>query len=69
MVAGRIGKTGNCPLSRSLYPGRNIQYDDDEDVPLLNMNEVGKETNNPTSNKTMNNIAGVATLLLLIAIL
>jgi len=52
-----------------LYPGRNIQYDDDEDVPLLNMNEVGKETNNPTSNKTMNNIAGVATLLLLIAIL
>ena len=67
MVAGRIGKTGNCPLSRSLYPGRNIQYD--EDVPLLNVNEVGKETNNPTSNKTMNNIAGVATLLLLIAVL
>lgn len=66
MVAGRIGKTGNCPLSRSLYPGRNIQYD--EDVPLLvhNKNVANKETN---SDKTMNNIAGVATLLLLIAIL
>ena len=66
MVAGRIGKTGECQLSRGLYPGRNIQYDDD--APRHN-SENNKAGGNPTNQKMINNIAGVATLLLLIAVL
>jgi len=65
MVAGRIGKTGECRLSRGLYPGRNIQYDDDAPRHINENNKAG----NPTSQKMTNNIAGVATLLLLIAVL
>jgi hypothetical protein len=69
MVSGRIGKTGNCPLSRQMYPGRNIQYEDDVSLRINGaLNSNSKEIVN-VNNHTMNNIAGVATLLLLIAVL
>ena len=65
MVAGRIGRTDVCPLSRDLYPGRNIQYDED---PVA----VSRENNNPNkihNQKTMNNMVGAGILLLLVAVL
>ena len=64
MVAGRIGRTDVCPLSRELYPGRNIQYDEE---PLA----VSRE-NNPNkvhNQKVMNNMVGAGILLLLVAAL
>ena len=64
MIAGRIGKTGPCPLSRSLYPGRNIQYDED---PAINgTSEEATKTENPSMR---NNLIGGAILILLIAAL
>jgi len=53
-----------CPLSRELYPGRNIQYDEE---PLA----VSRE-NNPNkvhNQKVMNNMVGAGILLLLVATL
>ena len=64
MIAGRIGKTGPCPLSRSLYPGRNIQYDED---PAVNgVSENGSKTENTSMR---NNLIGGVILILLIAAL
>lgn len=62
-VAGRIGKKGPCKLSRPLYPGRNIQYDDD----LVVKSNPGH--NNPGNNTTLVNVAGALSLILLIAAL
>jgi hypothetical protein len=64
MIAGRLGKTGPCSLCRSLYPGRNIQYDED---PAVNgtSEEVAK-TGNPS---IRNNLIGGVILILLIAAL
>ena len=62
--AGRIGKTGPCPLSRGLYPGRNIQYD--EDPVLMENAQEEKKSKNSTAT---NNLIGGAILLLLIAAL
>ena len=65
MVAGRIGKKGPCSLSRGLYPGRNIQYDEDVPNALNNDNNHNERTNS----KLVNNFMGGAILLLLIAAL
>lgn len=68
MVAGRIGKRGNCVLSRGLYPGRNIQYEDDPSVRPKSV----ENKNNPNGHdrkKTMNNFLGMLILLLLVVIL
>jgi len=64
MVAGRIGRTDVCPLSRDLYPGRNIQYDEDP-VAVYRENNPNKIHNQ----KTMNNMVGAGILLLLVAVL
>lgn len=63
MSAGRIGKTGPCPLSRGLYPGRNIQYDEDPVLTERIQNENKKNSN------AANNLIGGVILLLLIAAL
>jgi len=64
MVAGRIGRTDVCPLSRDLYPGRNIQYDEE---PMAVSRE--KQPNKVHNQKTMNNMVGAGILLLLVAVL
>jgi hypothetical protein len=64
MIAGRIGRTEPCALSRGLYPGRNIQYDED---PLIN-GTSGEVVKTETSSMR-NNLIGGAILLLLIAAL
>lgn len=65
MIAGRIGKTEPCPLSRTLYPGRNIQYD--EDPVIFGTPEKPANTENVASMR--NNLIGGAILILLIAVL
>lgn len=67
MVAGRIGKRANCHLSRGLYPGRNIQYDD-VPVPMGSSLENTKRGNSK-DNTTMSNFLGMLILLLLVVIL
>lgn len=62
MIAGRIGRTEPCALSRGLYPGRNIQYDDDPAI--FGTPEERVNTENPSMR---NNLIGGAILLLLIA--
>ena len=64
MVAGRIGRTDVCPLSRELYPGRNIQYDE-ESLAVSRENNPNKIHNQ----KVMNNMVGAGILLLLVAAL
>jgi len=65
MIAGRIGKTKPCALYRTLYPGRNIQYDDDPKIRVPQNQTVGQKEE-PTMR---NNLVGGAVLLLLIAAL
>lgn len=67
MVAGRIGNTGTCPLSRSLYPGRNIQYD--EGVRLYTEKYSPEVVVKKTNSNAFNNVVGATILLLLIAAL
>lgn len=65
MIAGRIGRTGDCPLSRELIPGRNIQYDE----PIV----IGKNPHNTpideARRRMVNNVISVVILFLLIAAL
>ena len=65
MIAGRIGKTKPCALSRPLYSGRNIQYDEDPEI-------YGPQNDNDMQNQETimrNNLIGGVILILLIAAL
>jgi hypothetical protein len=65
MIAGRIGKTGDCPLSRDLLPGRNIQYDE----PMNLVNKPRNLVDEEARKRMVNNLISVAILSLLIVAL
>ena len=63
MIAGRIGRSDDCPLSRELIPGRNIQYDE----PISTGNNPHSLQDEQARKRAINNIFSVAILFLLIA--